>query len=213
MPHLSGIYDDKFFQEWGPNHEKYVKSAEIVAAIIHDLFRPKRLIDLGAGCGVYTNYFSMRGVEALAIDGVTPPVEHSYSVPFQVRDLTVPFENIWGHFDLALCLEVAEHIPESLSDTFVDNLLRFSDRLILSAAQPNQGGHHHVNEQPKRYWVAKLAAKGYAYNRRETGRVLTALTAAHPPYMWMVEQISVYDRVTAKTGSKDRLPFSVPAPR
>lgn len=211
MPGLPEIYDRAFFEEWGPAHERYVASAEIITAALHERFRPRRLVDLGAGCGVYSHLFEQRGVEVVAVDGVLPPRELSFPIPIQVRDLTVPFENVWGPFDLALCLEVAEHIPEPLSGAFLDNILRFSDRLVLSAAQPNQGGHHHVNERPKRYWVAKLAEKGFAYNRRETGLLLTALTAARPPYMWMVEQISVYDR--AKPGGTDRLPFSVPAPR
>jgi hypothetical protein len=213
MPGLERIYDPAFFKEWGPGHEKYVSSAELIADVLYDLLRPKRLVDLGAGCGVYGHRFAIHGVDVVSIDGVTPPPEHSYPVPVQTRDLTEPFENVWGRFDIALCLEVAEHIPEELSEAFLDNATRFSDRLVLSAAQPNQGGHHHVNERPKRYWVAKLAAKGWAYNRRETGRLLTALTAARPPYMWMVEQISVYDRVTVPSGRKDRLPFSVEAPR
>jgi hypothetical protein len=213
MPSLDAIYDRAFFEEWGPKHDKYVKSAETIADVLHDLLRPKRLVDLGAGCGVYGHRFAMLGVEVVSIDGVTPPAEHSYPVPLETRDLTEPFENVWGRFDIALCLEVAEHIPEPLAGTFLDNIMRFSDRLILSAAQPNQGGHHHVNERPKRYWVAKLAEKGWAYNRRETGRLLTVLTAERPPYMWMVEQISVYDRVKAPPGRKDRLPFAVEAPR
>jgi len=212
MPDLPRIYDRAFFEEWGRGHERYVKSAEMIADTLYDLFRPKRLVDLGAGCGVYSHRFAMHGTEVVAIDGVVPPAEHSYPVAIQARDLTMPFDNLWGSFDLALCLEVAEHIPEPLADAFLDNLLRFSDRLILSAAQPNQGGHHHVNEQPKRYWVSKLAAKGFSYNRRETGRILTALTAARPPYMWMVEQISIYDRAKITAGTNDRLPFSVPAP-
>jgi len=213
MPDLDRIYDPAFFAEWGPRHEQYIRSAEIIASVLHARLSPKRLVDLGSGCGIYSHLFAQKGVEVLAIDGVVPPPEHAYPIPVQVRDLTVAFDNLWGEFDLALCLEVAEHIPEEFASVFLDNLSRFSDRLVLSAAQPNQGGHHHVNERPKRYWVAKLAEKGFAYNRRETGRLLTELTAARPPYMWMVEQISVYDRVKSPSDSKDRLPFSVQAPR
>lgn len=211
MPGLAEIYDSAFFAEWGPGHERYVRSAEIIAGVLQALYRPRRLVDLGAGCGVYGHFFSALGVETVSIDGVTPPSEHSYPMTLHVRDLTAPFENEWGAFDLALCLEVAEHIPEELSDVFLDNIARFSDRLILSAAQPNQGGHHHVNERPKRYWVERLARKGFAYDRKATGRIQTALAAARPPYMWMAEQISVYDKAAgAKSG--DRLPFSVPSP-
>lgn len=209
MNGLAEIYDRAFFEEWGKGHDKYVRSAELIAGVLYDRLKPKRLVDLGAGCGVYGHFFARKGVEVVSIDGVVPPAEHGYPVKTEVRDLTVPFENIWGRFDLALCLEVAEHIPEELSDAFLDNILRFSDRLILSAAQPDQPGHHHVNLQPKRYWVAKLAAKGWAYNRKETGNLLGALSMAELPYRWMVDPISVYEKITAPPTRKDRLPFSV----
>ncbi|MBI5246400.1 MAG: hypothetical protein HY923_04415 [Elusimicrobia bacterium] len=207
MPALADIYGRGFFAEWGKDHARYVRSAEIIVDILHDAFQPKRLVDLGAGCGVYTHLFKQKGSDVVAVDGVIPPPEFSYPFDVQVRDLTIPFKNPWGPFDLALCLEVAEHIPEEFSGVFLDNILQFSDRLILSAAQPNQEGHHHVNMRPKRYWVAQLAAKGFAYNRPATGKLLTALTAARPPYMWMIEQISVYEK--SRAGRKDKLPFSV----
>ena len=41
--------------------------------------------------------------------------------------------------------------------------------LVLSCAPPGQKGHHHVNEQPRRYWIAQLKKRGWAYQRRETG--------------------------------------------
>jgi SAM-dependent methyltransferase len=213
MPDLDRIYDRDFFAEWGRTHERYVESARIITDVLHNLYKPKRLVDLGAGCGVYSRLFADKGVQVVAVDGVVPPPEFSFDFPVQVRDLTAPFENVWGVFDLALCLEVAEHIPETLADAFLENLARFSDRLLLSAAQPNQGGHHHVNEQPKRYWVAKLAAHGFAYDRKATGRIQTALAAARPPYMWMAEQISVYDKATAPLQFKNALPFSVAPPK
>ena len=213
MPDLDRIYDRAFFQEWGPGHERYVRSAEIIADALHQELRPKRLADLGAGCGVYGRRFAEHGVEVVSIDGVVPPAEHSYPVSIQVRDLTVPFENVWGSFDLALCLEVAEHIPEALADAFLDNILRFSDRLILSAAQPNQGGHHHVNEQPKRYWVRQLAGRGFAYSRRRTGRLETAFRSLRLPHVWMGSQLSVYKRVPADGRPRQGLPFSVPSPK
>ncbi|MFI5345078.1 MAG: class I SAM-dependent methyltransferase [Elusimicrobiota bacterium] len=212
MSDLPRIYDAAFFAEWGRANEKYVDSARAITDALHGLYQPKRLIDLGAGCGVYSHYFAAKGTEVVTVDGVVPDQEHSYPLTFQVRDLTAPFDNPWGRFDLALCLEVAEHIPEELSGAFLDNIIRFSDRLILSAAQPGQEGHHHVNTQPKRYWVARLAEKGFAYNRRETGRVQTALAEAKDIYRWMADPISVYDQVKTPARPGDRLPFAV-APR
>jgi hypothetical protein len=208
MSDLDRIYDGAFFKEWGPAHGKYVRSAEIITQVLHDVFAPKRLIDLGCGCGVYGHFFGQKGVAVISVDGVRPPVTEAYPPPVHVQDLTVPFENIWGPFDAALCLEVAEHIPETLLPPFLANITQFSDRLILSAAPPGQGGHHHVNEQPRRYWVDQLAQVGFGYNRKQTGRVFETLNAIKLPYMWMAGHIGIYDRIV-DPNVKMNLPFDV----
>jgi uncharacterized UPF0146 family protein len=212
MPNLSALYDAAFFSEWGKANEPYVRSAEIITAVLIEEFSPKRIADIGAGCGVYAHAFAREGVEVLALDGTTPPPEHSFPIPVHVQDLTVPFQNIWDRFDFALCLEVAEHIPENLSDAFLDNLARFSDTIVMSAAAPFQGGHHHVNEQPKRYWVKRLAERGYAYNRSRTGRIVERARVAPIPLMWMAQQMSVYEKSASPAKPGRALPFSVRLP-
>lgn len=212
MPDLARIYDAAFFKEWGPRNAAYVRSAEIIAEEIDRQFHPRRLADIGCGCGVYSHLFASRGVEVLSIDGVIPPPDLSFPVRIHRQDLTERFENVWGAFDLVLCLEVAEHIPEPLCGAFLDNLTRFSDTLLVSAARPQQGGLHHVNEQPKRYWVSKLAERGYAYSRPRTGRLESTFRALRPPCMWMGSQISVYERMPAGGPPPQTLPFSVRPP-
>ncbi|MCK4936766.1 MAG: hypothetical protein KAR84_07920 [Elusimicrobiales bacterium] len=205
MKNLNLIYDKAFFKEWGCEHEKYIRSAEIITDILFDLFGPKKIADLGCGCGIYSHLFEKKDAEVLALDGVMPPKEYSFPINIHEQDLTVPFENTWGRFDLTLCLEVAEHIPENLTDIFLDNILKFSDTLVLSAAPKGQEGHHHVNEQPKRYWVKKLAEKGFAYNRIKTGTMLEKLKKDKLPYMWMCEQISFYEKA-----DKEKLNHGLP---
>lgn len=194
MPELASIYDQEFFREWGKNNKTFVASARRITEILHRILRPRRIVDVGSGCGVYGHHFRELGVEVLSIDGVRPPPEESFPGEIVLRDLTVPFANIWGAFDFALCLEVAEHIPEELSEPFLANLAGLSDVVVLSAAPPKQGGHHHVNEQPKRYWVRKFAAHGFVYNRKRTGVLLETFKHEKPAYMWMCEQISIYER-------------------
>jgi hypothetical protein len=206
MPDLDRIYDRAFFEEWGPANERYVRSAELIAQGLVEEFRPQRIVDLGCGCGVYAHAFRRQGVEVVAIDGVLAPAELRFPGEIHIRDLTRPFENEWGAFDFALCLEVAEHIPEEFAGMFLDNLTRFSDRLLLSAAPPNQGGHHHVNERPKRYWVGKLAEKGFLYQRKRTGVVMERFKRDRPGFMWMAEHISVYKK--AGDGPRDMPPFT-----
>jgi len=192
MPDLARLYDDAFFAEWGNSHPAYVEGARLIANVLVDEFRPARMVDLGCGCGVYSHWLAQRGVETVAIDGVRPPSAYSFPVDVQIQDLTVPFENRWGRFDAALCLEVAEHIPATFTPVFLANITQFSDLLLLSGAPPGQGGHHHVNEQPKRYWITQLAERGFLYDRPKTGQLMEIFKRNKPPMMWMSEHISVY---------------------
>lgn len=194
MPNLDVIYDAAFFAEWGKGNETYMRTAEVITDALLAELKPRRVADIGCGCGLYSHAFARRGVEVFSLDGVRAPAEHALPIPVHVQDLTVPFENAWGRFDFALCLEVAEHIPEALTGVFLDNLVRFSDTVVLSAAPPYQGGHHHVNEQPKRYWVRRLAERGYVYDRRATGRIVEPVIALRPPNLWMAQQVSVYKK-------------------
>ncbi len=209
MQNLERIYGPAFFAEWGPSNTEYIRSAELVTEAINTVFKPASLADLGCGCGVYSHLFKKNGVRVLSIDGVIPPQEHSFPVEIIIRDLTLPFENNWGAFDMGLCLEVAEHIPEEFAEVFLKNLTAFSDRLVISAAPPDQGGHHHVNEQPRRYWAGKMAGLGFAYNRRATGLVLKELEQAPPPFKWMANHIGVYEKAADIKKLSHGQPFSI----
>lgn len=207
MSNLAQLYDQAFFREWGKGNEKYVDSAGRIVDFLQREFAPQRIVDAGCGSGVYGHFFRKHKVEVIEIDGVVPPPEHSFGPKVEIRDLTEPFENEWGEFDFALCLEVAEHIPKNLADAFLDNLCRLSDRLVLSAAPPNQGGTYHVNERPRRYWVRKLAARGFGYDKESSGRLQEHFKARGLPHMWMCLHIGFFDRLTETSARvlKDRV--------
>ena len=64
-------------------------------------------------------------------------------------------------FDVAVSMEVAEHIPESRADRYMDLLARAGRAVVFTAAPPGQGGNDHVNERPSEYWIAKFADRGF----------------------------------------------------
>jgi SAM-dependent methyltransferase len=137
-------------------------SAATVADAVLGFVSPKSMVDFGCGNGAWTRAFADRGLEYLGLDGewVDPawldiPADH-----FQSRDLTlgVPLEQT---FDLAISVEVAEHLPESSADGFVTALTAAAPVVLFSAAVPYQGGTGHINEQWPSYWRAKFEAAGY----------------------------------------------------
>lgn len=50
-------------------------------------------------------------------------------------------------YDLAISLEVAEHLRASAADLFVQSPANLSGCVLFSAAIPLQGSENHVNEQ------------------------------------------------------------------
>ena len=69
-----------------------------------------------------------------------------------------------------MSLEVAEHLEEEAADNFVRQLTKISDRILFSAAIPDQGGLHHLNERPPSYWAKKF--KTYGFNQLDFLRPL-----------------------------------------
>src|SRR5262249_51654275 len=64
-------------------------------------------------------------------------------------------------FEMAVCLEVGEHLNPARADTFVDDLTRLAPVVVFSAAIPGQGGTNHINEQWPSYWTALFAKRRY----------------------------------------------------
>jgi len=131
--------------------------------IILDWVQPKRVVDVGCGDGTWLSVFREQGViDVLGIDGDYVEPEN-LQIPvhqFMTWNLTQPVL-LNQTFDLAVSLEVAEHLPEESAFGFVDTLVRLSDVVLFSAAIPHQGGTNHINEQWPDYWIALFEAQGY----------------------------------------------------
>ena len=65
---------------------------------------------------------------------------------FVASDLSEPITIDRG-YDLALCIEVAEHLPLSSEPTLIEELTSAAQAVMFSAAIPGQEGVNHVNEQ------------------------------------------------------------------
>src|SRR5205814_2387550 len=77
-----------------------------------------------------------------------------------------------GPFELALCWEVAEHLPPTAGDRLVGSIRDVHPtRLVFTAAIPGQGGHGHINEQPPEYWRSRFDAVGLRWEPHETERL------------------------------------------
>ena len=127
---------------------------EIIPWIMENL-QPETVIDIGCGIGTFTSVFKKHGAKILAVDGPWCSKELLFKniapEEFIEHELEKPLPEVGTH-DLAVCLEVAEHLTPERAASFVEELTKLSDVILFSAAIPGQGGDHHYNEQWLDYW-------------------------------------------------------------
>ncbi|MEG4309534.1 MULTISPECIES: glycosyltransferase [unclassified Microcoleus] len=142
-------------------------SAREIIPLLLDLLQPilpKSVVDVGCGTGSWLAAFQKLGIaDCLGIDGdyVDRTILQIPLNQFQSADLKQPLQ-INRKFDLAISLEVAEHLPATCAENFVNSLTQLAPVILFSAAIPFQGGVEHVNEQWPEYWVYYFQKKGYA---------------------------------------------------
>ncbi|MBD1827726.1 glycosyltransferase [Microcoleus vaginatus GB1-A2] len=142
-------------------------SAKEIVPLLLELMQPavpQSVVDVGCGTGSWLAAFQKLGIaDCLGIDGdyVDRTILQIPLNQFQSADLKQPLQ-INRKFDLAISLEVAEHLPATCAENFVNSLTQLAPVILFSAAIPFQGGVEHVNEQWPQYWVYYFQKNGYA---------------------------------------------------
>ena len=153
-------YSEAFFAQ---QSDVSYRSAAVVVPMVLELVRPSSVVDIGCGVGTWLSVVRECGIaDVVGVDGdyVNRDRLRIPADRFQARDLTQVVHLDRG-FDLAFCLEVAEHIPPQSADHIVDTLTGLAPVVVFSAAIPFQGGTGHVNEQWPEYWAHKFEARGF----------------------------------------------------
>jgi SAM-dependent methyltransferase len=153
-------YNNAFFESID---ETSAVSAHEVVPVLMKLVDAKSVIDVGCGIGSWLREFQQNGIaDYIGVDG-------DYVDPNQLRipvdrfvsaDLKQPLL-LKRKFDLAICLEVGEHLPDSSADILVRSLAALADVVAFSAAVPFQAGRNHINMQWPSYWADRFSALGF----------------------------------------------------
>jgi SAM-dependent methyltransferase len=154
------VYSSAYFDKLNP---RVRSSAERIVPHLLHYVPAKSVIDVGCGIGTWLSVFQSCGVQdILGVDGSYVDLAQ-LQIPqgcFLTHDLETPFSLDRG-FDLALSLEVAEHLCPEAANTFVESLTSLSPVVVFSAAVPGQGGDRHINEQWPPYWIERFQQRGY----------------------------------------------------
>jgi SAM-dependent methyltransferase len=159
---LADSYNSEFYANQVPGS---VRSAIRYRDILLSQFRPRSIVDVGCGRGTWLKAFKDTGLDRLV--GYDGPWNNQESmidnaIQFFCADLNnLSTIQASERFDLAISLEVAEHIKPESAVSFISLLTQLSDVVLFSAAYIKQGGTNHINEQKHTYWAKLFASFDY----------------------------------------------------
>lgn len=154
------IQSDKYISEYKILHQEKdsfgascIKQLNYITLII-DYIKPKKVLDFGCGKGTLIKELSSVYPD-IVFDGYDPAVSE--------------FENLpEGEYDLVICTDVLEHIPENNLKNVVKKIKEYSSRVFFqlhhskaSQILPN-GENAHVTVKPP-LWYEKLFKKYFHY--------------------------------------------------
>jgi predicted O-linked N-acetylglucosamine transferase (SPINDLY family)/2-polyprenyl-3-methyl-5-hydroxy-6-metoxy-1,4-benzoquinol methylase len=163
QPASTTSYNDEFYEAIQAGSRA---SAQVILPFLLKLLYPvvpQSVVDVGCGVGTWLAAFHELGVqEYLGFDGEYVD-QSKLQIPhqkFRAWDLKQPLPTE-QKFDIAMSLEVAEHLPDTCAANFVQSLVKLAPVVLFSAAIPAQGGVDHINEQWPSYWVELFQRQGY----------------------------------------------------
>jgi hypothetical protein len=156
------LYTPKFFEKRTTKMRKW--ECPIGKWLAQEL-QITSMVDFGCAVGSFLEGALKGGVKRIrgyeyAYDSALPYIPAHIKPHISFGDAGKPID--CGKFDLAMSIEVAEHLLPEQSDTFVANLTNAGEKyVILTAAPPTQDGYYHLNLQPYEFWIDKIEARGW----------------------------------------------------
>ena len=144
-----------------------MESPRIIVEKILEFNNPKSVIDFGCGLGTFLKAFKENGInDVLGLDGdwVNRSLLKDYLDENEFLEVDLESKiDCKKKYDLAICLEVAEHLSKEKASVIVENLVNASEVILFSAAIPMQGGQNHINEQWIEYWQEEFSKHNYVF--------------------------------------------------
>jgi SAM-dependent methyltransferase len=184
------IYSEDYYKEV---EEAAVIGAGVMSSTIIEQFSPRTVVDVGCGTGALLAAFRDKGCAVRGLEYAEAGLRHCRQrgldvMKFDIESETPAFD---ASYDVAISLEVAEHLPASKADRYVGLLCALSPVVICSAAKPGQTGRDHVNLQPQTYWIEKFRDKGHLHDAAEA-RLLSSRWREARVADWYHENIMVF---------------------
>ena len=146
----------------------------------HEMLEVRSVIDVGCGEGHAMRFFRDLGCRVVGVDGSIQARRDSVIAEHHVvHDYTTGAYKPAEMFDLVWSCEFVEHVDERYMDNFLATFECCSRYLMITFAGPGQPGHHHVNCQPRQYWIDRIEALGLSFDEAFTEKTRDIAASGH----------------------------------
>jgi len=132
-----------------------------IAVQIKKIINPKTAIDIGCAKGFLVEKLRENEVEAYGIDiseYAISEVENSVKPYCKVGSILNPIDS---KYDLAICIEVLEHLFEEDAKIAISNICKCSNDVIFSSTPTDIHEKTHHNVKKPSYWAKLFAENGF----------------------------------------------------
>jgi len=150
------LYDRRFYEA---QQDVSLASARVILPLVTAITPTTTVVDLGCGVGSWLQAATELGtISVTGIDGDYVSVNELRisAASFVAANLERPLPQLSARVDLAICVEVLEHISAPAGERAVEWLCHAAPVVLFSAALPGQGGKNHINENWLSHWVERF---------------------------------------------------------
>jgi hypothetical protein len=203
-PSLQEAKSETYDWTFGLIQERVEWATIVLKELFHLLgesYKPSNMVDYGGGAGSWCVAAKHLGIDNVLLIDRCPPnqVIKSLTCSEQHECNLEHYIPAVGHFDLAISIEVAEHLTAPNGELLIEALCNSSSLVLFAAAIPGQGGIGHINEQPHEYWHERFSALGYECFDILRPRLISN---AEIPW-WLKQNLFLYQKVAQEKGCEN----------